>query len=186
MGMGRATQKSIRFLRNHCSEFLSDMEKEGVRGLLWRGCNEESVKEFQVIEPVFNRRPRNNSQQIHKLADDWFLDKFGYRYRSAALFSTGNPSIASSYGTVYGVFPIGAYTVCWSPSIKDLYTEISLSFLSEIDSNSIDEVLSHGDYCEGNLAEAIRSGCEVMLASPSGFALVEIDYSKLSPLVYNL
>ena len=72
-----------------------------------------------------DRVPRDLSKTAHSVCDDWFFEKFGYRYRSAAAFCTDSYGQAKAYGQPYLVFPIGNYKVCKSWYAEDLLTVMS-------------------------------------------------------------
>lgn len=68
-----------------------------------------------------DRVPRDTSKTVHALADDFFFKKFGKHYRSAALFCQIPEKFKAYYGdNKFMIFPIGNYTLCFSPTIKDM------------------------------------------------------------------
>jgi hypothetical protein len=69
-----------------------------------------------------DRQPLDTSPRTHEVVDQWFFDRFRFRYRSSGVFCTNKYSTARGYGTPYLVFPVGNYTACWSDKITDLYS----------------------------------------------------------------
>jgi hypothetical protein len=71
------------------------------------------------------RRPLHSSIELHNLADSWFEDRFGMRFRSKALFGTGDICATYEYcDDLHGpisIEPVGDYQLCYSPSCKDMY-----------------------------------------------------------------
>ena len=65
-----------------------------------------------------DRNPRNTQQWLHEIIDEGFNEVFDYRYRSAAVFCSTEPS--REYGSAYAVFPVGIFKICFSPSVYDL------------------------------------------------------------------
>jgi hypothetical protein len=153
-------------LNDDSGDFLSSLEGIDDFRTLWRGFGARSFHGISEIPAVKNRKPKNNSEDAHRVADSWFLEKFGVRYRSAALFCTGSKEVARHYGNIFAVIPSNGFTFCWSPKIRDLYSEISLSFIKPFDASSIINILEGGDYRISNLSDAIRSGCEIMVSAP--------------------
>jgi len=56
--------------------------------------------------------------------DDYFLDEYGHRFRSEAIFATGRYSTADGYGNVFVILPVGDYEILWSRQVKDLYSKL--------------------------------------------------------------
>jgi hypothetical protein len=68
---------------------------------LYRGFkNSFSPGEYQNKYLECPRRPLNTPVTIHLDADKWFNNRFGYRFRSQALFCYGSIKRAMDYGTV--------------------------------------------------------------------------------------
>lgn len=111
------------------------------------------------------RKPLHTPPAIHHLADDWFLNQFGYRFRSQSLFCYGSNQRAGCYGRVGVVRPVGTHVMCWSPSIIDLYTSFSL----KRDGVDIIDILMSAQYCTFTVEDAeafssaLASGNEIML-----------------------
>ena len=87
---------------------------------LYRGLTSEQIIEG-IIKVRKDRKPRHLNILIHNIADEIFLELFGIKFRSQALFCTGDISEAFQYGNVKCIEPIECddFNVCWSPKIKD-------------------------------------------------------------------
>lgn len=156
-----------------CDDFIKTLSEQSSSLQLWRGYGNCNWKEVVKQGPIAGRQPKNNSQLAHSVSDNWFHDKFGIRFRSQSMFCTGDRKIAAHYGNVYSILPFDGYQFCWSPKIRDLYSEISLSFMKKEDADSIIELLEQGDYQTTDIVAAILSGYEIMLAAPSYLVIPE-------------
>ena len=116
-------------IKRECSEFLRYNKVDINRGgALFRGIDgsDDTGNLMGPIEPRRNRRPMSTPQNRHLLMDDWFKDKFGFRYRSNGLFCFPNWDDANSYSRkVFLIFPANGYELCASNSILDLFTEFN-------------------------------------------------------------
>lgn len=129
----------------------------------YRGISTNDQMESPIIARTRkDRRPRDMPFEIHQRADDWFLKNFGVRYRSQALFVTGNKFIAGQYAYspkhVVRIIPLGVYTFCWSKIYSDLFL-----YKNSVQNSTIEEYLDAGQYVEGDLKGAVASGNEIML-----------------------
>ena len=110
-----------------------------------------------------DRRPRDMRKHFHDVADDWFLAKFGVRYRSQAVFVSSNVDVASAYAAtsnhIVRVIPLGPYRYCWSSQFSDLL-EVCLH---SPDIEEFKEDLVNARYKENCLEDAHRLGHEVMI-----------------------
>ncbi len=70
-----------------------------------------------------DRRPLDSSTQTHNMFNEAFQHTFGWPYRSASVFAFKSPVKAMVFGPVYIIFPIGEYTLLFSPHIADLTEE---------------------------------------------------------------
>lgn len=140
-----------------------------------------------IGETPKNRQPKDMPLDLHRRADNWFQVKFGIRYRSQALFITGSKFIAIAHAHansekhVVRIIPISAYSFCWSPVIKDLF-----SFGNSANGETIEEFLDSGKYSQTNLEEAIKSGNEIMLFCERYVAipLQHLEKVSLTPTNY--
>lgn len=123
------------------------------------------MDQISVHDVRKDRRPRNSDPLFHELADDWFFNKFGVRYRSAALFVTSDLRHAARYmggsGRLVRVIPLSDYSYCWSPRLEDLtYVQSRISVLNAV---TVGSQLDAAEYREADLRGAHASGNELML-----------------------
>jgi len=137
-----------------------------------RGVSERKMQAVPHIETVRqDRQPRDTPIENHQCADEWFRNEFGTRYRSQSVFVTGSLAVAGAYakyGKVTGstplavvrVLPLGPYSFCWSPKVRDLSTLIGLKGMGA----EVSSILKDSGYLESQLGLAYEMGNEVMLA----------------------
>lgn len=106
-----------------------------------------------------DRRPRDMPVDLHAAADEWFLKRFGVKFRSQALFVTSRLVIASGYGQqTVRILPLGNYRYCWSRTTSDL-----LAILKDAKASQVHALLDAAQYVDCALTEAHHTGHEVML-----------------------
>ena len=109
-------------IRKECQPYFKKVK--GSSHLLIRYGGKENEKNDILKKKVrINRRPKDTSIVFHKMADDFFLKKFGWRARSNVLFCMGEDRERIheiSYFTL--IFPVGNFKYVWSPDVADLYT----------------------------------------------------------------
>jgi hypothetical protein len=66
-----------------------------------------------------NREPKDSPLWLHNALNKYFTSKVGIPVRSNCLFIAGNFALASNYGLVYAVFPIGDINYTWSKYVAD-------------------------------------------------------------------
>jgi len=107
-------------LKKDCQPFLAATNNFKLE--LFRGINDfKGLPLLSKHKCPRNRSPVDSSRVIHKITDDWFKKNTGIGFRSNAIFSTGRASIASDYGDLFMLFPIGNFDFCYSKKIKDWY-----------------------------------------------------------------
>lgn len=112
-----------------CAPYLSDIRKISKRQqypyYLIRGSFTDVPKPWGEIASVRkNRRPKDTNSLVHRITDDYFLAKHGFRMRSQGLFTKSVEGSVSQYGHVHIVFPIGKYKIYWGKDVNDLLTYI--------------------------------------------------------------
>jgi hypothetical protein len=168
------------FIYKNCRQFLNE---SGSR-VMFRGISRKETYDTRFISsPPKDRMPKDMLFQLHSFMDNLLLQKFGWRGRSAAAFCTGDESQANYYGTPYKIYPVDGYKFIWSPEIKDLYGDFdefrvrsgkyrhmatAQGFLANVPVPTEDEIEQHfvellRTYRRDDLAEAIKSGNEIML-----------------------
>lgn len=129
-----------------------------------------------VVEPRVDRRPRDSGPKFHEIADHWFLERFGIRYRSQGVFVTPNQLTATAYAAsprhVARVVPLTEYRYCWSPRVSDLL--FKAKELADADPAAIRQFLESAEYQESELGAAHEAGHEVMLHC-SRYVAIPID-----------
>lgn len=169
-----------KFIHENCRQFLNE---NGGR-TMYRGISSKVTHDTRFIStPPVGRQPKDMPFHLHSFLDNLFLQKFGWRARSAGVFCTGEESQANYYGTPYKIYPTDGYKFIWSPEVMDLYGDFD-AFRSysgkyrkfsnqrgELVDNprpTEDEIEQHfvellKTYKTDNLSEALRSGNEIML-----------------------
>jgi len=113
-------------IQKNCQPFIKEFKSSNVKYFLYRA-TKKNIKFYDKIIPRKDRKPRDTPLHIHKLIDDIFKDKFGWKPRSEGVFVNPNKTVISEYGNAYIFIPIGKYEYLWSPKIDDLYNEIKLT-----------------------------------------------------------
>lgn len=117
----RTPQEQAQLIYDHCQPFLRASGWSYPNGdFLYRGMGRIEPEPFIEV-PVRPREPKDSTKQIHALLDNQFAEDYGVRFRSKGIFCTGAQGIASDYGTVYMIFPIGKFDFLWSPLVDDAF-----------------------------------------------------------------
>lgn len=130
------------------------------------------------------RRPLTSPQWMHEAADDWFESNFKTKFRSGALFGTGDIEQAKKYLTgdsvLISVWPNSPYKLCYSPEVYDLfntYAEMCLDGEVVTVANFTKKMETLGYKCFENsgFEEAAASRNEVMIAADTfGYEIVQV------------
>lgn len=111
-------EEMVGLIRRNCQQFLK--ESDGLP--LYRGYK-GSGNFLQQKNPVY-RTPVDSSWADNNLFNMYIQAAFDIPHaRQTAIFATGNYVFASSYGSVYYVFPFDNYEYIWAPKIKDSFTK---------------------------------------------------------------
>ena len=111
---------------NDCKFYLDEVgfnPNDPSEACLYRGISSASLPMFSKIYARTDRQPLNTKKAIHDVLDNYFLDNFGFRFRSAGTFTVGNRLTAAHYGSIHAIFPIGKFKYAWSGTISDAYVE---------------------------------------------------------------
>ncbi len=122
--------------------------------------------EWQIFTTNKKRKPTASSRELHKLADDFFLEQFGWRARSQGVFATGSKSSAGQYGQVFVMVPIGPTRFVWSPKVEDMFAY----YVDHYDESGRDpeaafafpKEMPNMSYKDNDLKAAIDSNHEIM------------------------
>jgi hypothetical protein len=132
---------------------------------LYRGIK-PLIPKLTITKFPVNRRPRDTSDKAHQMMNAAF-DKFGFKaHRGNSMFCTGSREIATYYGTVHQVIPIGDFAFTWSKTVDDLFTYLENQ---DDDEDRLSSPESFEDFVKDNyinntdLRGAILSKNEVML-----------------------
>lgn len=98
-------------IKENCQPFLRMTDQP-----LYRGVDISVVGMIKATTAKVrkDRRPRDSNLLSHRLADDWFYEKFKLRPRTQGLFCTSNKADANLYGTLVYVFPVGDFRYMWA------------------------------------------------------------------------
>jgi hypothetical protein len=125
------------------------------------------------------------------------VETFGYPYLTKGLFTTGSKQHSEQYasagggdGDVFIVIPIGNFKYVWSPNVGD---QIDISHIVErkpdYSYNEFKQMMDNVQYTENNIAQALKSGHEIILRCGEYIHLTEntlkewnSDYNSLEEL----
>lgn len=134
---------------------------------IYRGFTRPLDTETLHLAAPVNRPPKNIKEHDHHHIDAWFLEQYGAPFRSGAIYGTGNFDKAVEHagpaGEVAILRPNAEFTFCWSPHSYDLVGE----YAQRDPDVDLDEFLEGLAYQQHALEQAILSGHEIMLISPS-------------------
>lgn len=149
----------IAFIKENCKQYFKQTKSPVFRGM-------KANPNTFIYQQRSDRKPRDSREDTHQIADEYFKEKFGHPYRSDVTFVVGYMGDAEQYGLPHYVIPIGDFTFCWSPKVRDL-TEASM--IARRNMMTVSQVLEHGDYTTKNLDKAVDSEHEIMLNAPNGY-----------------
>lgn len=131
----------IEFIQKNCKQYIQE-NPEWVTKLLYRGI--DNYDDIAIHQIRTDRRPLDTNPFLHDLYND-SLKKAGFTaIRTNSMFCTGKKAIASQYGAVYVIFPIGNFAYTWSSSYTDL-------------TNSTSRIMSNGGFKFKNIDEPVLS-----------------------------
>jgi len=179
-----------RTIMQDCGPYLQQIDNKPLSYGLFRGIG---IGEFftEVACPK-NREPRDSDFGAHKIADEWFFKNTRIKFRSNAVFATGDMIEANSYGDAYRIFPIGNFSICWSPLAKDMTNEVFPN-CEEDDYNTkrqwksaLFKDIATLKYQTTDIKEAIISDNEIMINCQSVYLLRvdEDDRQDITVLKY--
>ena len=149
--------KFIEEVRKKCKPTLRVMKKTGY---LFSRIEMTTHGHFFKKETRKDRKPLDSINEYHKVMDEWFLKKFGWKARSEnSLFVYGQKVTDDYY-----VFPVGQFKFVWSSKVKDPTGVFQLD--SPYDATYSDELikkLEGSNYSDKNIIAAIKSGNEIMI-----------------------
>jgi hypothetical protein len=132
------TEKVLTFLKRDCDKYISEIGNR----VLYHGTRFSGnwiIKKSRIG----TRRPLSTSIEIHEDLNVGFKKKFGWPVRDG-VYTISKKDYTKAYGTPHIFFPIGNYQYCWSPSVFDLFTKISLT--GEVISPSLMKKIFRDEY----------------------------------------
>lgn len=106
------------FIRENCQPFLK-LKPNPLKNALLRGIRGASYYP-SVVDVLQNREPVDISINVQYGIDDELKKRGFVARRGNSIYCTGDYSIATGYGAVYMVFPIGDFSFTWSKAVLDL------------------------------------------------------------------
>lgn len=120
-------------IKRDCSKWLKEV-KNPSKSLIYRGSKSVSLGKNLLTKKSVrtDRSPKDTPKKMHDYIDNWFNKKFGIKFRSQALFVSGDKDIANQFGKVWIVFPINDYDYLWSPFFKDMTEDIDDAIMTRV------------------------------------------------------
>jgi hypothetical protein len=166
-------------LRSNCADYLKAPGAHA--GFLFRGMrvnhfaqyhedNETGLK-WTILQTRKNRQPSDTPDEFHELANEFLLQKFGWKPRTDGVFATSSHTEANGYGMQHVFFPIGPVDYIWSPHAKDLYVNVYHDIIARGPNSALDDdeqhkiflkALEDAKYQDFGLSYAIEKGHEIM------------------------
>lgn len=123
-----SAKKTAEMIVRECSYYLKEVDFScdpdnmsalfrGISGKLWSPGDAMIVKHRARAD----REPMSTPSRVHAVLDAFFEDSFGFPYRGKGTFAVGYPGVASGYGQVNLIFPIGKFSYVWSQDIEDAF-----------------------------------------------------------------
>jgi hypothetical protein len=186
----------------NCGPYLRAINYNLSKYPLYRGVKGNIIRPTIILCPI-NRAPRDTMGKVHEIADSYFLDKFGVRYRSNAVFCTGSPGIATDYGELTVLIPISNFKFCWSPEIEDFTSDINdelyftkgekVDFAGQTHwvndpgnirfTETVNKMLAKGKYRDNEFLSAVRSHHEIMVHATQFYLMPADILTALSKII---
>lgn len=137
------------FVREHCSEYLSEVGNYAFDSPLLRGMRnvergdkislriDDEVKDAYIFTPRNNRRPAESSEIISNYMDDILEAKFGWRPRAQGVFCSSSRATAGEFGKRYKIFPMGDFKYVYMPGVDDTAIKLRRAILAEMGVNAV-------------------------------------------------
>lgn len=180
--------KTAEFIKQNCKSWLM-IARNNVRDIVYRGFEKIPNDYLTFTRAVRqDRAPRDSSVAIHDLYNRMIdlCDKHANRNNS--VFCSGSHAMASQYGTVYVIIPIGNFRYTWHLDCEDWY-ESRYKFERELGLNPSDQKIT-AEFCprlmgddDGTWAQAVASGHEIMIACKSYLAIHPRFYAAVAERV---
>src|SRR5574343_568799 len=169
------TQKEFDKFFQDCKSFINEVCKmDYPREPLFRGVGRDTGMGKWTIKNshLKDREPMNTDIQVHRLLNDAFEDRFGWKVRNG-VFTTSDDKDARRYGHLFYVFPAGDFKFVWSSKMSDLYTDLDVKFNVKNIAGARKVV---DMYQDTDLEAAMKSGHEIMFKCER-YYLFDVDYT---------
>lgn len=161
-------------IQRDCQPYLAQINNNVKDNNLFRGMKRNPKNIITKQGRLDDRKPLNTKDDKHQQMNEYFKNKFGEAFRNS-VFVTGDVNEAFKYGEERVVFPIGEFSFCWSPKIKDTTMNVRWPKVQGYDigatQDQIDALFDGYNYSNTDLLKAIQSGNEIMLRCNSYYAV---------------
>lgn len=143
--------------------------------LMFRGLDESQELVRKRVRK--NRRPKDSWEEYSEYLDNALKEKFGWKPRSEGLFVSGNYMMASSYGHVHVIFPVGNFKYIWNTDYKDNLKLIGSRHSPHPKDNAgiveprIERSIMNNEFINNNINDALRKGHEIMIKCDEYFGI---------------
>lgn len=109
--------------------FIEEIKKNQEFNIIYRGVYDSSLMERskKLYDGIFlrkrrkSRKPLDTNDHVSKEIDRVSKEKFDFKLRSEAVFTSKLLPVAKSYGRPYIFFPVGNYRYFWRYGVDDLW-----------------------------------------------------------------
>jgi len=168
--------KNWQLIKRDCQPYLRSVDDPL---MLFRGMDYKDDAGFvRKKARLDDRMPSAMGMTAHNVINDYFTERFGEPFRNS-VFCVSNPNLASSFGEVYNVFPIGEFTSLWSPKVEDLNYKMPLwirdlmkgtdEYMDKV--GDLWETLDSYRYRTDDLNSAAAFGHEIMIRCKEYYAI---------------
>ena len=181
--------KVVELILKHCKPYLREalpiMLEGPTRYVLFRGLQVDDGKMYHTRRVRKNRQPLSSDPKLHKLMDTFFVQNYGIKFRSSAIFTTNDMALAQEYGSPHVILPVGQYSSIFTKNAK--MTDLYSYFEHDAGSDAIEdgawnrgEVFKHmkkGKWEFNNIPKFLKtnSGAELMIACDHYVAISYYD-----------
>lgn len=187
----QSAEEIVEIIKRDCGQWLA----AAGRNKLYRGLKIDKVPNvLHTFTVRQDRKPRDIDPQTSKIIDNALEKVTGIKFRSQAIFGTGDKAASNAYGVPCVIFPIGNFDYCWSPAITDAWTYFTsvehdppIGLDDILDDDESFEDMLYDEWIEriyeyitsgkakyllnSRLPDAIKSGHELMIKCNSYYAL---------------
>jgi len=107
----------------NCQPYLKAVKNKPYDSAMFRGIKHADEDFGKKDVRLANRKPVDTGKLEHNQLNAALEELYGHPYRNG-LFVSGNWNVASAYGDLYSVFPIGKFEYIWHEYIDDLYSKV--------------------------------------------------------------